>query len=365
MSKCPWMCLLVCLAGASTASAQTITFTDPSGLKAEAEFSLAGGGTQLVVRFKNISTGVPLGFSNSDQLLTGLSFDLGAPGQQAGDPNIVSGSVVTGSASQSLNFSVANVGANADVSGEWGFGNGGTTNFHPNYFAPMAAGTTPFGGSNLDGPDNLDGPQGGLAPKPQPVVALGGLGAIQDEVVATLDLDQALANLGFLDNGVRVEYGSDAAFSDGDCLEGASATVVPDAGGFNANDALTAAPGSLPTIGNPAFTMHMDDPTNACGIAPGSPDIVAIAPGTLNLVLPNFGCTPGSPGTLMIDVLSTSYGLTNVGIWTGPGNPTSHTVGIPNDPSMCGVICWAQGLWVIPDAKRFVLTNRLDIQAGL
>ncbi len=365
MSKCPWMYLLVCLAGASTASAQTtITFTDPSGLKAEAEFSLAGAGTQLVIRFRNISTGVPSGFSNSDQLLTSVSFDLGAPGEQGGDPAIVGGSVVTGSASQSLNFSETSVGASTDVSGEWGYGNGGTTNSHPNFLTAMAAGSTPFGGSNLDGPANLDGPQGGLVPSPQPIVALGGLGAVMDEVVATLDLDQALADLGFLSNGARVEYGSDAAFDDGDCMEAASVTKVPDAGGLNANDALCAAPGSLPTIGNPAFKMQIDDPTNACGILPGSPNVVAIASGTLNLMLPNAGCLPGTPGEVLIDVFS-SFGLTNVGVWTGPGNPTCHTILIPNDPTMCGVTCYAQGLWVVPDAKRFILTNRLDLHAGI
>ncbi|MHC4610775.1 MAG: hypothetical protein ACYS7M_10565, partial [Planctomycetota bacterium] len=44
-------------------------------------------------------------------------------------------------------------------------------------------------------------------------VPLGGLGAIQDEIIATLTLDSALANLDFLDeNLVRVEFGSNAAF---------------------------------------------------------------------------------------------------------------------------------------------------------
>ena len=45
------------------------------------------------------------------------------------------------------------------------------------------------------------------------LVPLGGLGAIQNEVVATLTLDTALADLGFLfANGVEVEFGSDAFF---------------------------------------------------------------------------------------------------------------------------------------------------------
>ena len=44
-------------------------------------------------------------------------------------------------------------------------------------------------------------------------VAMGGLGAIQTEVIATLTLSNSVPNLDFLAaNMVRVEYGSDAAF---------------------------------------------------------------------------------------------------------------------------------------------------------
>ncbi len=66
-------------------------------------------------------------------------------------------------------------------------------------------------GPNLDGPAGLGGPQGGLLANPG-IVDLGGLGAIQNSVVITLNLNSDLSDLGFLENGVIVEYGSDAAF---------------------------------------------------------------------------------------------------------------------------------------------------------
>lgn len=188
-----------------------VHFSDASGLSAEAEFTLLGGGTQLQVRLRNTSTGVPVGFNAADQLLTGISFDLGAPGLNGGDPTITGGSIVTGASSFSINFSVMNVGANADVGGEWGYGNSDVSGNLFNFISGNAAGTTAFGGPNLDGPANLNGPQAGLVSAAMPV-SLGGMGAIQDEVIATLNLSQAIADLSFLDHGVQVEFGSDAAF---------------------------------------------------------------------------------------------------------------------------------------------------------
>lgn len=182
----------------------TIFLSGPSGLTAEAEFNLPNA-TTLTVRLKNTSTGVPIGFTSADQLLTGVSFDF------AGATSITGGSVVTGPSSASLNFSIANVSANADVSGEYGFGNGGTTGFLPNFFSGNQAGATQFAGPNLDATTGINGPQAGLVANPI-VVPLGGLGAIQDEIVATLNLSQAIQDLSFLDNGVIAEFGSDAAF---------------------------------------------------------------------------------------------------------------------------------------------------------
>ena len=210
-----------------------VTFSDPSGLAAEAEFSLLNA-TTLRIRLRNTSTGVPGGFGNSDQILTGLAWDFGDPGSN-GDITITGGTVFTGPKSRSLNFNIQNVGPNEDVSGEWGYGNMDGTGLLTNFISANTAQVTPFGGLNLDGPVNIDGPQGGLVADPlliplgglaaiqDEVIVLsfsgGGLGAIQDEVIATLSLSGALTESQLLAdliaNGVRVEFGSDAAFIDG------------------------------------------------------------------------------------------------------------------------------------------------------
>src|SRR5262245_36602277 len=88
------------LALAPNASADIILFSDPSGLSALAEFTLLNA-TTLQVRLKNTSTGVPNGFTNAAQLLTGLSWDFGAPGNNAGEPTITGGSVIIGPTSNS------------------------------------------------------------------------------------------------------------------------------------------------------------------------------------------------------------------------------------------------------------------------
>jgi hypothetical protein len=194
--------LLACPADAGV----VVPFTDPSGLAGEAEFDLINA-TTLQVRLRNTSTGVPVGFNSADQLLTSCAFLLN------GGVSITGGTVFTGATSSSINFDVASVGSNADVSGEWGFGNNGNTGYGAllNSFSSNNAQVDPFGLVNLDGPTGLDGPQGGLVANPA-VVDLGGLGAIQDEVVATLNLSGGIADLSFLDNGVVIEFGSDAAF---------------------------------------------------------------------------------------------------------------------------------------------------------
>ncbi len=199
---------------ADVASANiVIFFSDPSGLAAEAEFDLLNP-TTLQIRLRNTSTGVPLGFDSSDQLLTGLSWDFGAPGFN-GDVMITGGTVVTGPTSYSLNFDITNVGSNEDVSGEWGYGNMDGTGALTNFISGNAAQATPFGGPNRDGSENIDGPQAGLVANPEPV-DLGGLGAIQDEIIATLSLSGELTKAALLkdlvNNHVRVEFGSDAAY---------------------------------------------------------------------------------------------------------------------------------------------------------
>ena len=194
----------------ATAS-EVFIFSDPSGLGAEAEFTLLDAGMTLEIRLRNTSTALPEGFESADQILTGLSWEFGAPGSN-GEVEITGGVVITGPDSMSINFDVFEVGPGEDVSGEWGFGNMAGSGALTNFISGNGAQATPFGGQNLDGPENLDGPQGGLIGDPI-LLDLGGLGAIQDEVIATLTLSAPIDDLGFLDdNPVRVEFGSDAFF---------------------------------------------------------------------------------------------------------------------------------------------------------
>lgn len=186
-----------------------VSFAGVGGLAGEAEFTLVNS-TTLQVRIRNTSTGVPMGFSNSDQLLTSVAFDL------PGAITITGGGAVIGPTSQSVNFDSGSYGPGFDVGGEWGFGNTGGTNFGTlvNLISGNSAHATAFGGSDLDGPDGLDGPQAGLYSASAPV-ALGGLGAIQDEIIATITLSSAISDLSFLNSGVIMEFGSDAAFLTG------------------------------------------------------------------------------------------------------------------------------------------------------
>ncbi len=193
-------------------ASQVFFFSDPSGLSAEAEFTLLDP-TTIEIRVRNTSTGVPMGFDSADQILTGVSWDFGHVGYN-GDAHILSGTVLIGPASQSMNFDTGSYGPGADVTGEWGFGNMDGTGALTNFITAHSPQATPFGGVNRDGPANIDGPQAGLVAS-TPMVPLGGLGAIADEVVATISISLPLASedeiLGDLGQ-VRVEWGSDAFF---------------------------------------------------------------------------------------------------------------------------------------------------------
>ena len=196
----------------SEANAALLLFSDASGLSAEVEFTIINSGNGLLIRVRNTSTGTPGGFTAADQLLTGVSWDAGAIGINGGDVQITGGSVVTGPTSQSWNFSVSNVGPNASVSGEYGFGNADGSGALPNFVSGNNAGATPYGGPNLDGPGGLDGPQAGLV-SAAAGVPLGGLGAIENEIIHTVSLSQTINSLDvIIGNGVQIEFGSDAAF---------------------------------------------------------------------------------------------------------------------------------------------------------
>ena len=207
--------LVLCSANAKAVIVDLAVPLDPAfdlcGLSAQATFTLTSP-TVLTIELTNTSTGVPTGFDNSDQILTGLSFDLGGP-------TITAGTVIIGPGSRSINFSeiTQQLGPGDDVSCEWGYGNIGSTNMMLNMVSTNTSHMTRFDESdnNLDGPDILDGPQGGLVAldsDDKPLIDLGGLGAIGDSIIITLTLSDGLTNYDFLNNGVIAEFGSDAAF---------------------------------------------------------------------------------------------------------------------------------------------------------
>ena len=207
MKKTTIIFVVAVVMGVGLCSTDAVIFdlTGPDGLSASADFTL-NNSTELQITLINNSTGVPAGFDSSDQLLTGISWDFGmAVG--------ATGTVVIGPGGRSINFNHIDpqLGAGADVSGEWGYGNTGGTGMLTNIVSTNAAKATRFSGANLDGPLELDGPQGGICTDP-PWVSLGGLGAVADSVVITLTLDTSLYDLNFLENGVVAEFGSDAAF---------------------------------------------------------------------------------------------------------------------------------------------------------
>jgi len=179
-----------------------------NGLSARAIFTYDDTSPfELKIELFNTSTGVPSGFIAADQLLTGISFNLGGP-------SITAGIAVIGPGSESIAFDavVTQLGPGDDVSGEWGYGNTGTTGMYLNLVSTNGSHTTAMGSVNLDGPAGLDGPQGGLCTDP-PVISLGGQGAIADSIVINLTLNSTLPGLGFIDTyGVVAEFGSDAAF---------------------------------------------------------------------------------------------------------------------------------------------------------
>lgn len=203
-------CLMVISLGLMTASTFGVmmNLSDPSGLSATAIFTL-NGPTELEIVLINTSTDAPDYFDSSDQILTGISFNMGGI-------NITGGSVEIGpdASDKSLNFSevVSQLGQGDDVSSEWGYGNIGATGMLTNLVSANTSHVSPFSAMpNLDGPEGLDGPQGGIVANPA-VVDIGGMGVIEDSIVITLNLSGALGDLSFLENGVIVEFGSDAAF---------------------------------------------------------------------------------------------------------------------------------------------------------
>ncbi len=197
---------------------QNLIFTGPDGLAAEATFSFdTSTPSTLTIVLTNTSTGVPASFLDNPnkQLVTTIAFPL------PGSIIITGGTATITSGSSALNFTPDTGG---DVSKEWGFGNSGGGQCCPDFeslsdwVSTNIAGTTQFAAGNLGGAAGLNGPDYGLVANTifvPPIDPDDGTPkrAIQNSATFVLSLTGGtLSDLNFLiDNGVVVEFGSDAA----------------------------------------------------------------------------------------------------------------------------------------------------------
>lgn len=343
------------LALASSPFAQeSWAFNDGNGFSAVATFRLVNP-TTLEVSLLNTSMGIPAVADSSDTILTGLSWDFD------GESSILGGTAATGLTSMSVGFTTE-VGANDDISGEWGFGNIGSTNMYPQMISANEAHMMPFGGANLVGPVALNGPGGGVISN-EGAALLGGQGAVKDEVVVTLALTDPLADLAFLLNGVRFEWGSDYVFGEGQpvCDVPASLTTIPDANGYNANGALTSS--AVPVLGT-TMSICFDDAADTCGIAPGSLAFFYYSTNPSSIPV-GFGGCGGGPSEILIDAFNL-YGQVGPLVWAGPGNPACFDVSIPGGDPKCGVTFYAQGGFISAGGPtvQVTLTNALELVLG-
>ena len=210
-----------------------LVFVDGSGLSGQALLKLSDSRT-IEILLTNTSTAVPNdpGFDNpSDQALTALYFDLGAPGLNASDPGILSGQAFVAAGSAVIG------GRNplpegTELSDQWGFGNYKYTELEmaflaPNFVCAMRAHTTAFDGtSNLRGPDYGTVSAANLLDVEDLEMPL-----VSNSVRILLTLDQDLDTLGSIihpaNYAPHVEFGSDYRFI-GPNDEPPNAPVVPE-----------------------------------------------------------------------------------------------------------------------------------------
>ncbi|MBE3070725.1 MAG: PEP-CTERM sorting domain-containing protein [Planctomycetes bacterium] len=245
------LAVLAVLAGAGDARATTtyitessitddgqklgLVFNEGSGLSGQAIFYLLDdgpgnlGSRMLNILLTNTSTAIPADphFDNpSDQVLTSLHFDLGAPGLNPDDPRIISGDahIAAGSWGVGNGYSLQG----DDLSKLWGFGNfqyeAPYDFLPPNFLTTIAAHGTPFTpGGKLKGPD-----YGAISSLDLLGAFSTGLPTITDTVVFTVYLDKPIISLAEIlaagHSVPRIEFGSDYEFGVADDPPG----VVPE-----------------------------------------------------------------------------------------------------------------------------------------
>ncbi|MFO1054902.1 MAG: hypothetical protein U1F36_22000 [Planctomycetota bacterium] len=152
----------------------------------------------------------------------------------------------------------------------------------------------------------------------------------------------------------------------GCCPIPSAALVVPDAFALNIPRSIAAfPPGNLPRLGNAAFAVQLDDPANACGIPPMIPTVALLNFWTGSAVIPFMGCTPWTPGELMLAAPVIVVGPPIP--WAGPVVGAVHALPIPFDAALCGLPAYVQGLFLNPGPmppNPVMFTWRLDMTLG-
>jgi len=196
-----------------------LIFDQGTGLSGQAIFRLTGPRT-IDILLTNTSTrrpDDPWFDQPSDQMLTSLYFDLGAPGLNPADPRIIGGQAWVGEGGYSIGKDGSLSGGD-EISTLWGFGNfqydePGQSMLPSNFITTNTAHSVAFAGAEV-----LSGPEYGLATGDLTVFpdTSDGLTAIRDTILATIWLDADLADLSSLIHPdsytPHIEFGSDYEF---------------------------------------------------------------------------------------------------------------------------------------------------------
>lgn len=122
---------------------------------------------------------------------------------------------------------------------------------------------------------------------------------------------------------------------------------------------------SAPVLGGTAG-VAIDDPFGATGLAGGATWwLLSLAPAadpTCGDVVAKYGIG-FAPGRLRLDVTHPTTVLHGPRPWSGPGQPSLHSLGVPRDPALAGLRVYTQGL--IRGPGDAVLTEGLELQLGL
>lgn len=225
--------LILVLAGACRTAQATVVLTESSlssdgrqlellfdghtGLRGQAVFNLAPDNLHLQILLTNTSyaiPNVPVFDNPSDQVLTSLYFDLGAPGLNTNDPKISGGGAWVADGSHGVgNGNTLQSGA--DLSTLWGYGNfkyeAPQEFLGPNFVTTISAHGTAFAEpASLKGPD-----YGALSSANLQSAFDTGLPTITDTIRFELTLNKEITLGGLVADGSfkpYIEFGSDFAF---------------------------------------------------------------------------------------------------------------------------------------------------------